>query len=154
MHTFCFTSVSGCANTFFLTNCPSLSITALLGPGICFLVMPLLQDSTRIVISCLILSMMFMGAQTGGDLPIIPEMAPQIIGTVYGFSNTIACACGFFSPTLTAFILADKVSTIRWIIAIFNSTIIHRIESNDAIFGLPIIWFNNCLQEYLFCIIN
>lgn len=50
-----------------------------------------------------------MGAQTGGDLPIIPEMAPDIIGTVYGFSNSIACASGFFSPMVTAFILADEV---------------------------------------------
>lgn len=56
--------------------------------------------------------MFFMGFTVGGDTPIIPEMAPHLVGTTYGFANTLGCASGFIAPIITAAILGDQVSTI------------------------------------------
>lgn len=54
--------------------------------------------------------MFFYGFNLGGDVPIVPEMAPGLVGTAFGFSNVLACAAGFIAPALIGAILGDDVS--------------------------------------------
>lgn len=69
-----------------------------------------LGDNARLIVVCLVLSMFFYGFNLGGDVPIVPEMAPHLVGTAFGFANTLACASGFIAPALIGAILGDEVS--------------------------------------------
>lgn len=76
------------------------------------------------------MSMVFHGVNLGGDVPIVAEMAPGLIGTTFGFANTIASASGFIAPALIAVILGDDVSLLLSFLLIRqkmnNSLIINR----------------------------
>lgn len=76
---------------------------------------PMLSGRADIIVIGLILTMFTMGAASGGDMPIVPEMAPGVVGTVFGFSNTISCASGFLAPMIIGYIIGDDIfSTSKW----------------------------------------
>ncbi|XP_015784631.1 sialin [Tetranychus urticae] len=76
------------------------------------------DDNSHLIIACLILAMFSYGFNLGGDVPIIPEMAPALVGTAFGISNALACASGFIAPALVGAILGDNAgSQSKWILA-------------------------------------
>uniref|UniRef100_T1JWQ3 Major facilitator superfamily (MFS) profile domain-containing protein n=2 Tax=Tetranychus urticae TaxID=32264 RepID=T1JWQ3_TETUR len=88
---------------------------ALLGPALFLLSIPLLSGKAEIIVLGLILTMFTMGATSGGDIPIVPEMAPGVVGTVFGFANTISCASGFLAPMTIGYIIGDEIFSVsKW----------------------------------------
>lgn len=73
---------------------------------------PLVSGRPEVIVIGLISTMFTMGFSVGGDTPIVPEMAPNLIGTVFGFANTISSAAGFLAPMSIGYILGDQVRLI------------------------------------------
>ncbi len=88
-----------------------MSFSGLTGIGLSLLAISYLGDQPNLIVICLILSMFSFGLCVGGNIPTIPEMAPNLIGTTFGFANTLACASGFMAPAIIGVILGDEVST-------------------------------------------
>ena len=57
----------------------------------------------------LFIAMFALGANTGGDMPLVSEVAPDIAGTVFGLTNTMASAMGIGAPMLSALLLESGV---------------------------------------------
>lgn len=67
-------------------------------------------DNKKAVIGLLLLAIASMGANTGGDMPMVSEIAPDCAGTLFGITNTLAAAMGFLAPMLTGCLLDSGVS--------------------------------------------
>lgn len=70
-----------------------------------------LGDKPTLAVITLIVTMFFYGFDSGGDAPMVPEMAPNLVGTAFGFANTMRCASGFIAPALIGFIIGDDVNS-------------------------------------------
>ncbi|XP_015783026.1 sialin-like [Tetranychus urticae] len=93
---------------------------SLLGPACFLLSIPFLSGRADVIIFGLIMTMFSMGFATGGDIQMVPEIAPAFVGTVFGFSNTLSCAAGFISPMTIGYILEDQVFSVdRWNMVFF-----------------------------------
>ena len=84
--------------------------TALVGTALCLALIPSLGNRPNIIIIVLIASMFFNGFTIGGDTPIVMEMAPHLVGTAFGFANTLGCSAGFIAPVIIAAIIGEQVS--------------------------------------------
>jgi ACS family sodium-dependent inorganic phosphate cotransporter-like MFS transporter 5 len=57
------------------------------------------------VIVLLILAMLILGLISGGDSPIVVDIAPDYSGSLYGFTNAFASLPGFLAPLFVGLIL-------------------------------------------------
>lgn len=80
------------------------------GPIVCLSLVPAAGCNQTEIVYLLILWMFFYGFITGGEIPTVADMAPDIAGTVFGFANTWSCAMGIFAPMVMGGILANDVS--------------------------------------------
>ncbi|XP_015783959.1 sialin-like [Tetranychus urticae] len=88
---------------------------ACLGLASGLMIISFLGNQPTIVVIVLIISMFFYGFDTGGNIPIVPEMAPKYVGTAFGFSNTLISASGFIAPALIGYILGDDTESVsKW----------------------------------------
>ncbi|XP_053204770.1 sialin-like isoform X2 [Panonychus citri] len=87
----------------------------LLGLVIGLTLITYLGDKPTLAVITLIVTMFFYGFDSGGDAPMVPEMAPNLVGTAFGFANTMRCASGFIAPALIGFIIGDDIkSESKW----------------------------------------
>ena len=100
----------------------SVSLLVLLGLAIGLTMITYLGDKPSLAVITLIVMMFFYGFDSGGDVPLVPEMAPHLVGTAFGFVNTMRSASGFIAPALIGFILGDDVSAffVSFILFILN----------------------------------
>ncbi|XP_053207125.1 putative inorganic phosphate cotransporter isoform X1 [Panonychus citri] len=82
---------------------------ALFGTALCLGIIPSLGNRPDVIIIVLIASMFCNGFTIGGDTPIVMEMAPHLVGTAFGFANTLGCASGFIAPVIIASIIDEQV---------------------------------------------
>jgi MFS family permease len=82
---------------------------ALIGPGVCIALVPAMGCDYIPVIALLALSQLFYGINTGGEYPIIAELAPDFSGTVFGFVATISTIPTIFTPYVVGVLLDKKV---------------------------------------------
>jgi len=81
---------------------------ALFGEGICLALIPFAGCSELGVTGLLLLSMLLYGFTTGGDIPIVSELAPQYSGSIFGIVNSMSCTCGIFAPLIVGLVLGDE----------------------------------------------
>uniref|UniRef100_T1KZT9 Major facilitator superfamily (MFS) profile domain-containing protein n=1 Tax=Tetranychus urticae TaxID=32264 RepID=T1KZT9_TETUR len=82
----------------------------LLIPAVCFITITFLGHDKTSILIILTFSMLAMGLRTGGDIPLISEMSPDLSGTVFGMTNTASAASGITVPILVQSILSSKVN--------------------------------------------
>ena len=82
---------------------------AMIGPAVCFSIIPSCGSDRDLVIAMFIISMLCIGFVSGGDIPITTDMAPHFSGTLFGITNTVGSATGFLAPTIVGVILDKDV---------------------------------------------
>lgn len=83
---------------------------ALVFPAICLGLIPKVGCDQNQLIALLILAMVFFGAQTGGDVPIVIDLAPDYSGSLYGIVNAFASTPGFLAPLFVGVVLDHQVN--------------------------------------------
>jgi len=83
---------------------------ALGGPGICLALIPSIGCDQTGVIVILVLALTIFGLNSGGDKPIVVDIAPDHSGTIYGITNAIASLPGILAPLFVGMIINDNVS--------------------------------------------
>ncbi len=79
--------------------------TALISAAIFMAIIPAVGCNQTIVIVFLILGMISMGLTSGGDVPIVVDIAPDYSGSIYGFTNAFSSLPGFLAPLFVGLVL-------------------------------------------------
>lgn len=80
---------------------------AMLGPAICFALIPILghAENSAAVISLLVSILLLYGFYTGGEWSTIAEYAPNSAGVIFGFSSILSFSQGVVAPYLIGLFL-------------------------------------------------
>ncbi|KAI1287510.1 Sialin [Halotydeus destructor] len=101
---------------------------ALIAPAIGMLLVPYVTSNTTHVIVLIVVSLFFNGFYSGGDNPIVVDMAPDFSGVVYGFTSSIASTSGILAPMVIGLILdSDPGNDAMWNYAFYLATLINLI---------------------------
>jgi MFS family permease len=79
--------------------------TALIGAAVFMAIVPAVGCNQISVIVLLILAMIVLGLISGGDAPIVVDIAPDYSGSLYGFTNAFASLPGFLAPLFVGLVL-------------------------------------------------
>lgn len=129
------------------------SFLALILPAIALFAIPFLGDFKSGVIVALFIAMFALGANTGGDMPLVSEVAPDIAGTLFGVTNTMASAMGIGAPMLSALLLESGVGFHSLMIDQYSNKYfspliagkVHRLEFNFFLWRSD----NDSLEHFL-----
>ncbi len=91
--------------------------TALIGAAIFMALIPAVGCNQISVIVLLILGMIVLGLISGGENPIVVDIAPDYSGSIYGFTNAFSSLPGFLAPLFAGLIL-DKTN-VRYFFLIY-----------------------------------
>jgi len=82
--------------------------TARTGIGLCLLLIPAAGCDQTAVMSLLIVSMLFYGLASGGDVPMPGEMSNHFPATLFALINFSAASAGFVAPYMVGLILESN----------------------------------------------
>ncbi|XP_074593222.1 sialin-like [Brevipalpus obovatus] len=110
----------------------------LLVPSICLFLIPLIPREEKIMaITLSILAMIGLGMMSGSEIPISCEMAPNMIGTIIGLTQTSASFSSLFAPILNHILTnnfkSDSTSNEPWFILFY-------ITGSILVCGLMLFW--------------
>ncbi|XP_054160049.1 uncharacterized protein LOC128958258 [Oppia nitens] len=78
---------------------------ALITPAICLILIPVVKCNNNAAIALMLIGMAAYGFITGGEYGVVPEYAPNMAGTVFGVTNTLASSTGFVGPLIVGVLL-------------------------------------------------
>ncbi|RWS09109.1 Sialin-like protein [Dinothrombium tinctorium] len=94
----------------------------LFGAAGCALLIPFVGCNSNAVVTLIMLTMVFYGAEAGGDNPIVVDVAPDYSGSLYGITNAIGSIPGFLVPVFVGFLLDNNPGSIQsWNIVFYVS---------------------------------
>lgn len=97
-------------------------------PAICLFLITVKNDDRNLDILLIFLAMVGTGMVCGGDYAITAEFGGQLSGSIFGFTNTLSCGCGFIAPMLASFFLenvADKF--FAWNLIFYSAVVVYLI---------------------------
>ncbi|RWS25488.1 Sialin-like protein [Leptotrombidium deliense] len=86
---------------------------ALTGTAVCLAFIPTVGCDQNAVIVLLLLAMFVFGFTTGGDIPIVADIAPHFSGTIFGLTNTISVLSGVLSPIVVGLFVESDVRVLH-----------------------------------------
>lgn len=83
---------------------------AMVGPGLCLALVPALGCDESLIMLLIVLAMFFYGSICGGDMAIVSDFAPEVVGSVFGLCNMFSSVAGIIGPIAFGLVVNDNVS--------------------------------------------